>query len=74
MATKNLGPTVSSWCGKKFQPSRFAARFAGDDFPALATGEVHEIKSAHILSPGLAAIEEGLPQMVKIIQAWAHKF
>lgn len=63
----------ASWCGKKFQSTRFFERFDGLDFSALANNEVHEIKSAYILSPGLAAIEEGLPQMAKIIQAWAQK-
>jgi iron complex transport system substrate-binding protein len=63
----------ASWCGKKFQPTRFFERFSGLDFSALASGEVHEIKSAHILSPGPAAIEMGLPQIAQIIQAWAQK-
>jgi iron complex transport system substrate-binding protein len=62
---------LASWCGKKFRPERFRERFAGFDFPALATGEVHEIKSAHILSPGPAAIQEGLPQLARIISRWA---
>lgn len=62
---------IASWCGKKFQPAQFAARFAGFDFPALRAGEIHEIKSAHILSPGPAAIQQGLPQLAQIIDRWA---
>jgi iron complex transport system substrate-binding protein len=65
---------LASWCGKKFQPTRFYERFSGLAFPALTNGEVHEIKSAHILSPGPAAIRKGLPQIAQIIQAWAQKF
>jgi iron complex transport system substrate-binding protein len=64
---------LASWCGKKFQPARFYGRFAGHDFPALAANQVHEIKSAYILSPGPAAIELGLPQIANIIHAWANK-
>lgn len=63
----------ASWCGKKFQSARFYERFAEHDFPALAANQVHEIKSAYILSPGPAAIELGLPQIAKIIHAWAQQ-
>lgn len=61
---------IASWCGKKFQPERFRARFAGHDFPALADDELHEVKSAHILSPGPVAIREGLPRLFRIISRW----
>ncbi|AJP48437.1 ABC transporter substrate-binding protein [Rugosibacter aromaticivorans] len=71
LARRQPDIVFASWCGKKFQPARFAARFAGEEFPALATGEIHEIKSAHILSPGPAAIEAGLPQLARLIQRWA---
>jgi len=71
LAIRRPDIVLASWCGKKFQPERFRERFAGFDFPALATGEVHEIKSAHILSPGPAAIQEGLPQLARIIGRWA---
>lgn len=70
LAIRRPDIVLASWCGKKFQPARFYERFAGLDFPALANNEVHEIKSAYILSPGPAAIELGLPQIAKIIQAW----
>lgn len=72
LATRRPDIVIASWCGKKFQPERFAARFEGFDIPALRTGEVHEIKSAHILSPGPAAIREGLPQLAQIIGRWAE--
>lgn len=71
VAVRRPDIVIASWCGKKFQPERFRERFAGLDFPALATGEVHEIKSAHILSPGPVAIQEGLPQLARIISHWA---
>jgi iron complex transport system substrate-binding protein len=64
---------IASWCGKKFQPERFRARFAGHDFPALADDELHEVKSAYILSPGPAAIREGLPRLFSIIGRWAAR-
>jgi iron complex transport system substrate-binding protein len=71
LAIRRPDIVLASWCGKKFQPTRFYERFAGLDFPALENHAVHEIKSAHILSPGPAAITLGLPQIAKIIQAWA---
>ncbi|MFZ2629018.1 MAG: ABC transporter substrate-binding protein [Rugosibacter sp.] len=71
VAARRPDIVIASWCGKKFQPERFRERFAGFDFPALATGEVHEIKSARILSPGPVAIQEGLPQLAQLIERWA---
>lgn len=73
LVTRRPDIVLASWCGKKFHQARFFERFAGLDIPALITGEVHEIKSAHILSPGPVAIEEGLSQIAQIIQAWARK-
>jgi iron complex transport system substrate-binding protein len=48
---------IGSWCGKKFQPKRFAARPGFDRIPAVRDGFVREIKSALILQPGPAALE-----------------
>jgi iron complex transport system substrate-binding protein len=56
------GPEVilASWCGKKVNPGRIAARPGWDDMPAVRSGRVHEIKSPLILSPGPAALTDGL--------------
>lgn len=62
---------MASWCGRKFQPAHLRARPGWEQIPALRTGELHEIKSALILSPGPAAIREGLPQLARIVRQWA---
>ena len=64
---------VGSWCGKRFRPERVAGRAGWDDVPAVRNGEVHEIKSALILSPGPVAIREGLPALAAIIARWAAR-
>ena len=62
---------IGSWCGKHFRPERVAARPGWEAMPAVRGGCVHEIKSAVILTPGPVAIEEGLPALLKIFEAWA---
>lgn len=62
---------VGSWCGKRFRPERVANRAGWNDVPAVRDGEMHEIKSALILSPGPVAIREGLPALASIIARWA---
>lgn len=62
---------IGSWCGKHFRPERVAARAGWSAMPAVRDGELHEIKSAIILTPGVVAIREGLPQLTKIFQRWA---
>lgn len=62
---------VGSWCGKRFRPERVVARAGWEDVPAVRDGELHEVKSALILSPGPVAIREGLPALAAIIARWA---
>lgn len=61
---------VGSWCGKKFRPEKLAARRGFDAIPAVAQGNLHEIKSTLILQPGPAALTEGLDALVAIIDEW----
>jgi iron complex transport system substrate-binding protein len=61
---------VGSWCGKKFQPDRFAARPGFDALPAVRTGWLREIKSALILQPGPAALTDGLDALASIVSEW----
>jgi iron complex transport system substrate-binding protein len=63
---------IGSWCGKKFVPTKLAARSGFDQIPAVATGWLREIKSTVILQPGPAALTEGLDALAKIISEWAH--
>lgn len=61
---------IGSWCGRKFRPEQVGRRKGWDGVPAVRDGEVHEIKSADILSPGPVAIMEGLPQIERIVERW----
>ena len=64
---------VGSWCGKRFRPERVAGRAGWEAVPAVRDGEVHELKSALILSPGPVAIREGLPALATLIARWAAR-
>ena len=57
---------IGSWCGKHFRPERVAARPGWAKVPAVVNGQMHEIKSAIILTPGPVAISEGLPLLLDI--------
>jgi len=58
---------VASWCGKKVQKGRIAARPGWADVPAVRAGHVYEIKSTYILQPGPAALTEGVRQLHAIL-------
>lgn len=62
---------IGSWCGKHFRPERVAARAGWSAIPAVAGGQIHELKSAVILNPGPVAIREGLPALLGLFQGWA---
>ncbi len=64
---------IGSWCGKKFQPLRVAARSGWHAIPAVRDGELHEIKSPLILQPGPAALTDGVAALAKIIRDWARR-
>ncbi|PLY46959.1 cobalamin-binding protein [Janthinobacterium sp. ROICE36] len=64
---------IASWCGKKFQPAQLAARPGWNAIPAVKNQMLFEIKSPDILSPGPAAITEGLRQISDIISAWQEQ-
>lgn len=64
---------IASWCGKKFQPAQLTARPGWNAIPAVKNQMLFEIKSPDILSPGPAAITEGLRQISDIIAQWQHQ-
>jgi iron complex transport system substrate-binding protein len=64
---------IGSWCGKKFVPSKVAARPGFAAIPAVRDGALFEIKSALILQPGPAALTDGLDQLVRIVGDWASR-
>jgi iron complex transport system substrate-binding protein len=63
---------LGSWCGKKFQRQRLAARPGWDAIPAVRDGYVREIKSSLILQPGPAALTDGVRAIQGIIEEWAQ--
>ena len=64
---------LGSWCGKKFQPAKVAARPGWDAIPAVRDGELHQIKSPLILQPGPAALTEGVAEIARIITVWSTR-
>lgn len=62
---------IGSWCGKHFRPERIRAREGWAEVPAVRDGQIHEIKSAVILTPGPIAIREGLPALSRLFADWA---
>lgn len=64
---------IGSWCGKKFRPEALTSRPGWETIPAIRNGMVFEIKSADILSPGPAAITEGLTQIAALIRRWQEQ-
>ncbi|WP_151634350.1 cobalamin-binding protein [Noviherbaspirillum aerium] len=64
---------IGSWCGKKFRPETVCGRTGWDAIPAVRDGMVHEIKSADILSPGPAAITEGLTRLAALVARWQEQ-
>lgn len=64
---------IGSWCGKKFRPERVSARPGWQAIPAVASGELHEIKSSVILQPGPAALSDGLAALQHLIGAWVAR-
>lgn len=63
---------IGSWCGKRFRPDVLASRTGWQQIPAVANGELHEIKSPLILQPGPAALTDGLNALHGIIQRWVR--
>ncbi len=64
---------LGSWCGKKFRPERVAERPGWDAIPAVANGDVHEVKSAIILQPGPAALTDGIDRIAALIDEWRRE-
>jgi iron complex transport system substrate-binding protein len=58
---------IGSWCGKKFNKDKVAARPGFDAIAAVRNRKLHEIKSALILQPGPAALTDGLAALENII-------
>jgi iron complex transport system substrate-binding protein len=57
---RNPDVILGSWCGKKFQPEKVAARPGWHAIPAVREKQLFEVKSADILQPGPAALTDGV--------------
>jgi iron complex transport system substrate-binding protein len=64
---------LGSWCGKKFQPTKVAARPGWNDIAAVRNGDLYEIKSSIILQPGPAALTDGIDELHRIFTAWCSR-
>jgi iron complex transport system substrate-binding protein len=60
---------IGSWCGKKFNAERVAARPGFDAIPAIRNRRLYEIKSPLILQPGPAALTDGLRALERLIHS-----
>jgi iron complex transport system substrate-binding protein len=65
---RNPDLILASWCGKRVQPSRIAAREGWHTITAVRHGHIHEIKSSLILQPGPAALTDGVHQIAERIR------
>jgi len=68
---RNPEVIIGSWCGKPVRTKAIAARDGWAHVAAVASGQLHEVKSAYILQPGPAALTEGVRQLHAIIAAAA---
>lgn len=60
---------LASWCGKRVQPARIAARPGWSGITAVRHGRIHEIKSTLILQPGPAALTDGVSAIAACLRA-----
>jgi iron complex transport system substrate-binding protein len=63
---------IGSWCGKRFRPEQVCARPGWEAIPAVRNGQVFEIKSPDILSPGPAALTDGVAHLQRLIHPIAQ--
>lgn len=63
---------IGSWCGKRFRPEQVCARPGWEAIPAVRNGQVFEIKSPDILSPGPAALTDGVAHLQRLIRPLAQ--
>ena len=59
-----LGMIPASWCGKKLQPGKIAARAGREAILAGRGGRIAAIRSLPILQSGPAALTDGLDAIV----------
>src|SRR6266852_89855 len=58
---------IGSWCGRAVKKEWICKRDGWDRISAIRNNQIYEVKSAHILQPGPAALTEGLRQLHAIL-------
>ena len=58
---------IASWCGRKVVKEQIRAREGWAAIDAVRDGHIYELKSAHLLQPGPAALTEGVRQLHAIL-------
>ncbi len=69
VAARDPEVIVASWCGKAVRTQTIVSRPGWEKVSAVRGGRIHEIKSAHILQPGPAALTDGVRQLQAVILA-----
>lgn len=64
---------LGSWCGKRFRPETVAGRDGWGEIPAVAAGQLYEVKSPIILQPGPAALTDGVQAIHRILSECASQ-
>jgi iron complex transport system substrate-binding protein len=72
VAARNPDVIIASWCGRKVNMRSIHSRPGWSAINAVRNGHVFEIKSAHILQPGPAALTDGVRQIHAILARVAN--
>ncbi len=71
IARRNPDVIIASWCGRKANREKIAARPGWSAVRAVLDDQLYEVKSAFILQPGPASLTDGAAQLARIIRAVA---
>jgi iron complex transport system substrate-binding protein len=72
VARRDPEVVIASWCGKKARREVIASRAGFDRTAAVRDDQLYEVKSAIILQPGPAALEDGAAALARIMAAVAR--
>jgi iron complex transport system substrate-binding protein len=72
VAARNPEVILASWCGRKVNKQRIAARDGWADIRAVRYGHIYEIKGTYILQPGPASLTDGVRQIHAILARVAN--
>jgi iron complex transport system substrate-binding protein len=72
VARRDPEAIVASWCGKRARREVIAARAGFAGTRAVQDDQLYEVKSAIILQPGPAALEDGAAALARIVAAVAR--